>query len=315
MTLSSDGKLHISNSEIKTYHRCRRKWLLTYYLWWQRRQPEDFSTPLTLGSIVHESLEHWYLEQRNPVEYVRSIYEARLQEADALGYFQSVIDAVKKERDLAEAMVDGLLEWQAETGVDNGMTLIGVEKTLEAPLPNGTVLRGKLDQQWRLDDGRVIFRDWKTCKDFSTLEDGFLLNEQIKMYQLLERLTDPTQITDGAQFVMIRKVKRTGNAKPPFYKSVKVRPNHAEVDSMFRRTVRSTTEIRDLTKALDANHGIEALQYACPPNPTRDCNWDCPFYDVCPLMDDGSNWQGLLNERYVKIDPDERYKDETTNAE
>ena len=114
---------------------------------------------------------------------------------------------------------------------------------------------------------------------------------------------------------MMRKVKRTGNAKPPFYKAVKVRPNSAEVDSMYRRTVRSTTEIRDLTRALDANHSIEALQYACPPTPTRDCNWDCPFYDVCPLMDDGSNWQGLLNERYVKIDPDERYKDETTNAE
>ena len=315
MTLSSDGKLHISNSEIKTYHRCRRKWMLHYYMWWQRQQQEDFSTPLTLGSAVHESLEQYYINHLDPATYLRGIYEDRLQEADRLGYFESVIVSVKKERDLALAMVDGLLDWQAENGIDNGMTLIGVEKNLEAPLPNGTILRGKLDQQWRLDDGRVIFRDWKTCQSFSSLEDGFLLNEQIKMYQLLERLTDPNQITDGAQFVMMRKVKRTGNAKPPFYKAVKVRPNTAEIDSMFRRTVRSTTEISNLTKALDANHGIDALQYACPPSPTRDCNWDCPFYDVCPLMDDGSNWDGLLHERYEKINPDERYNDnETANT-
>ena len=181
MTLSSDGKLHISNSEIKTYHRCRRKWLLHYYLWWNKQQAEDFSTPLTLGSAVHESLEQYYLNGLDPVAYLRGVYEDRLDEADRLGYFESVITAVQKERDLALAMVEGLLEWQAETGVDNGMTLIGVEKTLEAPLPNGTILRGKLDQQWRLDDGRVIFRDWKTCQSFSGLEDGFLLNEQIKM--------------------------------------------------------------------------------------------------------------------------------------
>lgn len=30
-------------------------------------------------------------------------------------------------------------------------------------------------------------------------------------------------------------------------------------------------------------------------NPTRDCTWDCPFRDVCIAMDEGADWQGLLD--------------------
>lgn len=36
------------------------------------------------------------------------------------------------------------------------------------------------------------------------------------------------------------------------------------------------------------------------PNGTRDCSWDCPFIDACIAMDDGGDWQGLLEDLTVK---------------
>jgi hypothetical protein len=36
------------------------------------------------------------------------------------------------------------------------------------------------------------------------------------------------------------------------------------------------------------------------PNPTRDCSWDCPFRVPCIALDDGSDWQQILEEGYTK---------------
>jgi hypothetical protein len=35
------------------------------------------------------------------------------------------------------------------------------------------------------------------------------------------------------------------------------------------------------------------------PNPTRDCMWDCSFRSVCLAMDDGSDWQFILNSEFA----------------
>lgn len=37
------------------------------------------------------------------------------------------------------------------------------------------------------------------------------------------------------------------------------------------------------------------------PNPTRDCNWDCPFRDVSAMMDDGSDWEWMLRSEFVQF--------------
>ena len=32
----------------------------------------------------------------------------------------------------------------------------------------------------------------------------------------------------------------------------------------------------------------ESTEERFDPTPTRDCSWWCPFFQVCPLMDDGT---------------------------
>lgn len=310
MTKYADGSYRISNSEIKTFKNCTRHWLLGYHFGYRKkRNPDDATSALSLGSAVHESLEAYYLRGDNPVEWLNRLYEDRINEAAQLGWFQSVQDEIAKEGDLAAIMVEGLLDWANETGMDDGMELIGVEKNLEAPIGDNIYIKGKLDQQWRRADGRVIFRDWKTCAGFRELDDGFLFNEQVKMYELLETLITPDQVTDGAQFVMLKKVKRTKTAKPPFYRLVEVRPNQEEIQSMFRRTKRSVEQIVQTDTMVSGDTSLECMQYACPPRPSRDCSWACPFFQVCPLMDCGGNWAGLLNERFEQVNPDARYEE------
>lgn len=38
------------------------------------------------------------------------------------------------------------------------------------------------------------------------------------------------------------------------------------------------------------------------PNPTRDCNWDCPFKDACSAKDDSSDYQFMLESEFVQWD-------------
>lgn len=38
----------------------------------------------------------------------------------------------------------------------------------------------------------------------------------------------------------------------------------------------------------------------CYPNSTRDCTWDCEYRDLCIMIDDGSDWEGLLAQEYIK---------------
>jgi hypothetical protein len=34
------------------------------------------------------------------------------------------------------------------------------------------------------------------------------------------------------------------------------------------------------------------------PNPTRDCGWDCNYRDVSAMMDDGSDWEWMLQTEF-----------------
>lgn len=307
--------LKISNSEIQTFKDCRRKWWLVYYRELGLKRVRGRASARDLGTKVHIALESIDEPNVDPVQVLRDLYrddktyleEQELDTTDLL-----------KEADLANAMLTGFLEWRAETGFDDGVTVVAKEAVIETPLPDvpGVMLRGKLDQRvHRQIDGAHLFRDWKTVGSLTDPPKMLPLDEQMKFYSLLEYLDalektgeGPPVRTDGGQYVMLRKVKRTAAAKPPFYDAVDTRYNMAELRSMWKRVVRICREIVQLRIDLaepDADH-----QYLVPPRPSRDCTWKCDFFPVCPMFDDGSNVEGLLNEYYIPLDPHERYRSE-----
>lgn len=306
-------KLTVSNSEIQTWKACRRKWFLVYYKeLGLRRMDSEFVGPRSLGSRIHLVLDALYTSEINPVDMLNSLYQEDIVLLTAYNRADEII-ALQKEQDLARAMIEGFLMWREEEGIDVGMKLVSAEEVVQVPSGiEGIDLRGKLDQRWyREMDGARLFRDWKTVAEFKTPAALLPLDEQMKFYHLLEYLDsmdktggEPQWRTDGYMYTMLRKVKRTATAKPPFYEQIEQGHNMHELRSMWKRVHKVLEEIMDIRIALDAGGDH---QYLAPPRPSRDCTWACDFYTVCSMMDDGSNWVGLLEEYYTHIDPHERY--------
>lgn len=295
----------LTNSEIKEFQRCRRKWWLKSIRGLRLKREKQVG-PMKLGSRVHRSLEVLYETGHDTDAMFTDIhaqYDADMEE------FPEEAEALDKERDLAVAMLEGYVEWLGETGEDEDIEVLGVEAPIEIEFGviRGVLvtLMGKLDQRVRRrSTGEVLALDHKTVDDFSRvrllpLDTQSLHYELIEYLDLLAKGADAdAERTGGVLFNMLRKVKRTARAKPPFFMREAVRRNTAELRSYWER-VRVIAE-----DMLDVEERGFAAAY---PNPTRDCSWDCPYFGICPMFDDGSDVESVISMVYEEADPLERY--------
>lgn len=262
---------------------------------------------LALGTRVHTALEAYYTEGEDLLKV-----HAELLDLDRQALLADLRDVTELEQDgeLGRIMLEGYLEWLAETGADSDWEVISAERIISAPLFNGEVeLRGKLDMRVRrlADDVRLVV-DHKTCQNFSDLAKTAYIDEQFLTYHLLENMNPPEDGSrcDGGVYNMLRKVKRSGNARPPFYERLEVRHNKAMLNSFWLRIHGEIADIMRLRAQLDAGADHRQVAY---PRPSRDCSWKCQFFAVCPLIDDGSAAEEMLDAFYEVGDPDARYND------
>jgi len=291
----------LSNSEIQTFKDCRRKWWLAYYRRLQPKQQKMVGA-LALGSRIHEALDRYYSTGKDLLEaHAELIAEdmAKLQ-AD----MQDTHD-LEAEADLGRIMLEGYLQWMEEEGIDADLEMISTEEIIQMPLFNGeVVLQGKLDMRVRRkSDGVRMFRDFKTVGgSFSDFGSQAQMNEQIMTYMLLESAQnkEPGERAEGGIFTMLRKVKRTANARPPFYEQIEVRHNVFTMRSFWQRIHGTITDLMNVKKSLDAGADPNFVAY---PTPSKDCKWKCQFYTICPLIDDGSAAESAISEMYESADP------------
>jgi hypothetical protein len=133
-------------------------------------------------------------------------------------------------------------------------------------------------------------------------------NEQMMHYMLLEFLSleDSDVRCDGALYNMMRRVKRSAKAKPPFYDRIEVRHNKFELESYRRRALAATREILVAIDRLERGEEHFDVVY---PSPTPECRWSCDFFAVCNLFDDGSRGvNDMVNALYRSTNPLERYR-------
>src|SRR4030095_647767 len=303
----------ITNSEIQTFKDCKRKWWLGNY---RALKPisKVYVGPLTLGIRVHNALELFYTTGENPVDE----YE-RLQRIDNALFAESkdaaFEDKIKKfnsEAELGRIMLEGYMEWLAEENPDADIEIIGAEKKLSTRLEmdSRVELMGKTDLKVRRkSSGRHALLDHKTAASFNSYYETSHMSEQLMLYVLLEKLDtengDPK--VDGGIYNLIKKVKRSGTAKPPFYERMDVRFNDKTLQSFWIRTMGTIRDIMELRDRLDAGEDHRFYAY---PSPTKDCTWKCPFFQVCPMFDDGSSAEAMIEEFFEQSDPNARYEEE-----
>lgn len=308
----------ITNSEMQAFKSCRRRWYLGYHL---RLTPvvERQVGPLRLGSRVHEALAVHYSGGDALAAHAAFVLrdEALLTE-----------DLLEEERkqfasecDLGRLMLEGYLEWLDETGADHGLTVLAAETKVSAPISADLVdgdgrpvhLLGKLDLRVEREmDGARLFLDHKTTRSFADVFGTAVLNEQFLTYQLLERLDlAETNVSrppaTGSLINVLRKVKRTASAKPPFYAREEVHHSDVELRNFWWRVHATVADVLAAEARLAAGDDHRKV---CYPRPSRDCSWMCEFRDLCPMLDDGSDFERFIADRFRTHDPLARYDEE-----
>lgn len=304
--------VRLSNSEIQTFKDCRRRWWLSYYRRMQPKQKE-YSGALALGSRVHAALDDYYA---NGVALLDSYTELAAKDRLILEAEMRDTTSFDSEVELGRIMLEGYLEWVEENGIDAELDIVSTEETIIAPLFDGEVeLQGKLDMRVRRKiDGVRMFRDFKTVggslSDFANLAP---MNEQVLTYMLLEMLKDGEENrSEGGIFTMLKKVKRSSRAVPPFYEQIEIRHNIFTIRSFWNRIHGVIADLMRVRKALDEGESHTSVAY---PHPTRDCKWKCPFFSICTMFDDGSSAEQALSEMFEEADPYAYYESDKKGSE
>lgn len=295
----------ISNSEIQVFKDCRRKWWLQYYRSLQPKK-RDYTGALALGSRIHEALDRYYSTGEDLLEAHSDLVNEDMKKLVA--EYRDTYD-LEAEAELGRIMLEGYLQWVDEEGIDSDLEMISTEEVISMPLFEGKVeLQGKLDMRVRRkSDGVRMFRDFKTVGgSFADFGNQAQMNEQILTYMLLEHAQNKSEDerSEGGIFTMLKKVKRTANAKPPFYDQITVRHNVFTMRSFWQRIHGTIADLLNVKKSLDEGGDPSFVAY---PRPTKDCKWKCPFFTVCPLIDDGSAAEAAISEMYEVADPYARY--------
>lgn len=300
---------YVSNSELQTFKRCRRKWWLA----WFRGLQEKAEAPVgarQVGNRIHRALQTYYVpdgkfqpsalmdELERLIVIDRTLALSNVMNPETAKQFES-------EADLERIMLEGYLEWLTETGADSDLKVIAPEAYLEVGLEafgNAVAIIGKIDVRVRrTTDDAVLFLDHKAVAEFTTTTKLLNIMEQMIHYQLLETLSaNEGDHVAGALYNMLRRVKRTGQAKPPFYQRVEVRHNPIVLQNFSDRLQGEIIEMLSIEDRL--RNGVNHQEVAYP-SPTRDCSWDCPFLQVCPMFDDGSRAEDMLVEHFTQHDP------------
>ena len=306
----------VSYSEISMYKECKRKWWLTYYRGLSPLKYELIG-PLPLGTRVHFALERKYKYGENPVTaYTRQLNIDRgVFESGPDGQVEEKVKKFNDEAELGRLMVEGYEEWLEESGEDDKYSVLAVEKEVSHPFLDGRFrVRGKVDLKVEDNiDGAILSMDHKTSarpSDFNTIA---MNSEQLMMYTLLEKLNNEDGApVEGGIYSILKKVKRTKNAKPPFYTRIVVRFND---DTMKSYWTRLNGTLRDMIRTRDELDAGADHRYVAYPTPTKDCAWKCPFFQVCPLFDDGSAAESMLYNHFTIKNPYERYENDETEQE
>lgn len=302
--------LRLSNSEMTAFRKCKRKWYLSHHRRLRSRVEPGYGSALSVGTLVHDALAAYYDPElrADPVQYAWKLVESELETNP--GYDIEI----SKEWDLVKAMLEGYTEWLEETGVDSDLVFEGSERMVEIPMTDDVTLISKLDAPVsQISDGAKLLLEHKTVGSMepnTVLKlDTQLLTEHLVRFLDAQRKGASTdeayEQCHGVMYNMLRKVKRTSRATPPFYARTVVYHNVHELRNHWFHVLAVAREIQDAHRRLDAG---ESHHSVTPPSPSADCKWSCPFFKVCVMHDDGSQVEAAIEAMYEECDPLERYQ-------
>lgn len=153
--------------------------------------------------------------------------------------------------------------------------------------------KGKPDERPKDAEGYACNKPVKADYAAALEERGITVNPKDK----LETLAD---VTRNLGITVLG--ERSKNQPPPLF----IR------EQVWRTAPERTSQLR---KIQDEGVAMQAYRDGTLPlikNPTRDCSWDCKFFQMCELQDRGGDWQIFKKAAYRVEDP---YADHRKSAE
>ncbi len=313
-----ERQIIIRTSERRSLKRCPQQW------WWGWRrglQPNAVDTKLWFGQGIHIALAEWYKpgfdRGDNPAKTWMQFCgdEARyVRDNNGIIDEQAWVDA----RDLGGHM---LLSYLDHYGRDDAWNVIATEQTFEVVirLSDGRTIiyTGTFDGVYRDADGRLWLMEHKTAASLPS--PGYLeLDDQAGSYFAFAEpflkskgIMKDGEHLEGIMYNFLRKAmpddrpqdvngrylnkdgtvsKRQGTPlfmRQPVWRSPKQRLkmvqnviNEAELMQAYRDKLLSVTK-----------------------TPTMTCQWECPFFQMCQLHEQGEDWELFRDAMYYRRDP------------
>ena len=321
----------IHNSGIKSFKECRRKWKLS-----NEYKPIKINDNLFLGSGVHYALEKYYAEGMELVDAFLEWYNEKLNE---LEIWESQMDMLEEKKQLGIGMLQHYKKFAKNNDPDYFEKVVDTEIDFEIPVKNlkgnktqcryaGTVDGLVIDQYglyWILEhktasridtthlplDEQIVRYIWALQKKFDIKIAGIIYNILLKKIP-----TEPRELKSGG-LSKAKNIKTTYNVyynslldyygsekaipmeeyegilkdlegrNNEFFKRKKVEKTQKEIDDIAKRTY---LEYKDMS-----NPNLRMY-----PSPDRKCNWKCDFREVCIAMNQGHDYQYMLDKEFEK---------------
>lgn len=290
--------LRIRQSELASWADCRRRTTLQYLEGWRRKRTVGLLLPPSkadIGTLVHSGLEHYYRDNMQPHLFIGN------QGREIADKFPEGLSKEWTEAyNLAFIMAKGYVAWVEETGADAGLIITGVEREMEVYWGEvggyDVFIVGHIDLEAIDALGRPVLIDHKSVQ--SLTEPAGPADFQRATYAVLRVMEDGTRY--GALIHnQLRRVKRSARSKPPYYGRSEVQFNEVQLRKHWQTINVIVNEIVAAKGRLDSGE-ITLDDPSLYARPSRDCSWRCPFFNICPMLDDGSDWEWYLDEAYEK---------------
>lgn len=308
-----------SYSRQQTLLRCPKKYEYQYE---KRIRPKKTDTRFLLGRAVHCFLEHYYAALAESDNRERAY---RLGREALENYLQTNFpqdDEGFTQADLAKGMVKHYHLWATQ---EDKFHVLGTEVPFEIDI-YGTTFKGIMDVIVQVGD-KLWVMEHKTAAQLTASHT--ILDKQISVYVMAGReLGLPME---GALYNILRKavpkkpsllksgklskaldnnityesyveaIEEVGH-DPAYYEDVLTKLKERRNTFFYREFVPRTQAAAE--QVWEEIRKTEALRQALvgakifPRNITRDCSWDCPYYDLCLAEMEGSDVDWILQEKY-----------------
>jgi hypothetical protein len=280
---NGDRKLVLRQSDFKTYMVCGREFYLGVV---RELEPAQRKASVAdVGTFVHVGLQTLY---KNGDGVEASIAKATNEAIEENPILET--DLHKSAR-LAQVMVAGYIEWLETEAEDHGRKTIAVEERYETYI--GTYhgvqvwVTTQIDHLVEDENGDLIIDDHKTVDQFAGMAEVLDIDFQGMTYDFAI-YKNTGRYPKKFEHNQLRRVLRTGTAKPPFYKRHPVEFNAQQrerhvwaLEGLAEEVVRKALSVEGLDST---SREVNTL---FRPLPTKDCRWRCDFLKtarVCPMM-------------------------------